>query len=340
MADRAADHAAPAPVPPAVAEGSFEGLNSIELSAGGYAATFVPELGLLGTSLLADGREVLSLHGGVDAYRQGHTTGLPILHPWANRLARPRYEIDGTWVDFPLTPPVHTAKDLPIHGTMTAARGWQVEAQFADSTRAMLQARYTFDRPEQLVSFPFPHDLVVFFEVSDLGLRVTTTVHATGSVNVPVSFGWHPYFVVPGAPRRELAVILPELDHLEVDGFAVPTGVSRREDPATTVLGDGSLEKIFDDGYRLVEGGGRVLAIEGPDEQREVRRVSIELDDFYPYAQVYAPSDERFVALEPMTAPTNALLTGDHPTVPPGESFTASFRVWVEDVPDPDPAED
>jgi len=330
----------PAPVPPAVAEGSFEGLNSVELSAGGYALTLVPELGLLGTSLLADGREVLSLHGGVDAYRNGHTTGLPLLHPWANRLARPRYEVDGTWVDFALEPPVHVAKGLPIHGTMTAARGWQVEAQFADSTRAMLQARYVFDRPEQLASFPFPHDLVVFYEVSDLGLRVTTTIHATGDRGVPVSFGWHPYFVVPGAGRRELAVTLPAVEHLVLDGLHVPSGDSRFEEPVTVVLGDGSLEKTFDDGYRLVDGGGRVLAIEGPDAERVVRRVSIELDDFYPYAQVYAPSDERFVALEPMAAPANALVTGDHPTVPPGESFSASFRVWVDEVPAPDDASD
>ena len=328
--------AEPAPVPPAVAEGSFEGLNSVELRAGGYALTLVPELGLLGTSLLADGREVLSLHGGVDAYRQGHTTGLPLLHPWANRLARPRYEVDGVWVDFELEPPVHVANGLPIHGTMTAARGWQVEAQFADSTRAMLQARYTFDHPDQLASFPFPHDLVVFYEVSDLGLRVTTTIHATGTSGVPVSFGWHPYLVVPGAPRRELAVVLPELDHLVLDGFLVPSGESRRQDAMTVVLGDGSLEKLFDDAYRLVEGASRVLAIEGPDDRRVVRRVSIELDDRFPYAQVYAPSDARFVALEPMTAPGNALVTGDHPTVPAGESYSASFRVWVDDVPDPD----
>jgi hypothetical protein len=31
-----------------------------------------------------------------------------------------------------------------------------------------------------------------------------------------------------------------------------------------------------------------------------------------------------------MTAPTNALMTGDLPTVQPGEEFTASFRIEVE----------
>jgi len=339
--------ATPAPVPPSIGHGSFEGLDAVMLGAGGYEMTVVPELGLLGASILADGREILSLHGGVDAYRQGHTTGLPLLHPWANRLARPRYEIDGTWVEFPLEAPVHVARGLPIHGTMTAAKGWRVEAELADSTRATLQARYTFDQPEQLRSFPFPHEVVVFVEVSDLGVRVTTTLHAGGALQVPVSFGWHPYFVVPGAARRDVDVLLPELDHLEVDGEQIPTGNRRRVDPSVTPLGDAELERgvenTFDDGYRLVEGAGRVLAIEAPHADGEPgarHRVAIELDDFYPYAQVYAPSSQPFVALEPMTAPTNALLTHDHPSVPPGESYSASFRVWAEVVPPFDPDAD
>jgi hypothetical protein len=39
-------------------------------------------------------------------------------------------------------------------------------------------------------------------------------------------------------------------------------------------------------------------------------RVSVELLDGYRYAQVFAPKDTDYVALEPMTAPTNALASG------------------------------
>jgi hypothetical protein len=42
-----------------------------------------------------------------------------------------------------------------------------------------------------------------------------------------------------------------------------------------------------------------------------------------------------------MTAPVNALVTGDHRTVPPGESTSATFAVRVERVaPDPDDEEE
>lgn len=326
---------------PAVRSGSFEGVDAVELDAGGYTATFLPDLGMLGASLTYDGQQLLSLHGGVDGYRAGHTTGLPLLHPWANRLSRFGYEVQGRWVDFTDAPPVHTVDGLPIHGTMTAVAGWSVEAQFADSTRAMVQARFPFgEHPEQLRSFPFPHDLVLFAELSDLGLRVSVTIHATGDVEVPVSFGWHPYLVLPGVERRDLTLILPDREHLELNLRKLPTGTSTHEAAAAMQIGAGEREVTFDDSYRLVGEGreARTLAIEGavsgvPDAPR--RRLSIELDDSYRYAQVYAPSGEAFVALEPMTAPTNALDSGDHQMVPPGESWTASFVIRLDTIDPP-----
>ncbi len=49
----------------------------------------------------------------------------------------------------------------------------------------------------------------------------------------------------------------------------------------------------------------------------------------YPYGQVYAPAGSPVVALEPMTAPTNALGAGTAASVAPGESFSTRFRLTV-----------
>ena len=43
--------------------------------------TVLPEVGLLGASLRHRGLEHLDLHGGAEAVRGGHTTGLPLLAP-------------------------------------------------------------------------------------------------------------------------------------------------------------------------------------------------------------------------------------------------------------------
>ena len=59
-------------------------------------------------------------------------------------------------------------------------------------------------------------------------------------------------------------------------------------------------------------------------------RIEVELGPGFPFAQVYAPASPAVVALEPMTAPTNALGSGDGlRLVEPGASFTASFRIGV-----------
>ena len=51
------------------------------------------------------------------------------------------------------------------------------------------------------------------------------------------------------------------------------------------------------------------------------RRIEVRSTHGYPYAQVYAPADDDVIAIEPMTAPTNALVAGgaELPIVEPGE---------------------
>jgi galactose mutarotase-like enzyme len=51
----------------------------------------------------------------------------------------------------------------------------------------------------------------------------------------------------------------------------------------------------------------------------------------YGYAQVFAPKDKDYIALEPMTAPASALTSGRGlGFVPPGERFRAVFRIRVD----------
>ena len=43
------------------------------------------------------------------------------------------------------------------------------------------------------------------------------------------------------------------------------------------------------------------------------RRIEVEFEAGYPVAQVYAPPGEDYVCFEPMTAPIDALVSGDGP---------------------------
>ena len=51
-------------------------------------ATFVPGAGMLCCSLRHRGEELLAQNAGLAAYAErGKTMGIPLLYPWANRLA-------------------------------------------------------------------------------------------------------------------------------------------------------------------------------------------------------------------------------------------------------------
>ncbi len=279
------------------------------LAAPGLRAVFVPELAMVCCSLEHDGTELLVLRDGVDAYRErGSTFGIPLLHPWANRLARPlpaselvRYDGNG----------------LPMHGVLPRALPFTVTEQTESSVRAEFD---THDHPAVLEVFPHPHSLVVAASLTAEGLEISTTLHAYGRRPVPVAFGYHPYLRLPDLPRSEWTVDIPVRTRLVLDERMIPTGQREpvRIEPAP--LGGRS----FDDGYTdlgghprfTVEGGGRTIAVE--------------FVEGYAFAQVYSPADRELVCFEPMTAPTNAIASGDGLTMlRPGEVYTAAFRISV-----------
>ena len=218
--------------------------DGLTVSSGPLVATFLPELGLLGASLRHRGDELLALPGGLDGYRAGDVTGLPLLAPWANRLGARRYAVEGVTVDLEGLA-LHTDdQGLPIHGTLTAQPGWEV----VEADERSFTARFDVgDHPGLLASFPFPHELRVEVAIAATTLRMTTTVTPTTDRAVPISFGYHPYLQLPGVRREDIRLRLPARQHLELDGRGLPTGVARAEDAEDEPFGS----RTFDDLYEL-----------------------------------------------------------------------------------------
>ena len=291
------------------------------LRAGPTALTVVPALGLLGSSLRHGRGEYLDTSGGVDRVRDGHTTGLPLLAPWANRVGSDSYRVGRRTVDLADAPGLHRdGNGLPIHGTLVGRRGWRVDQVGSSRGAARLRATFAADADaEVMASFPFPHRIGVAFRVRPGEVAVTTSVTATGRVRVPISFGWHPYFRLPGEDLADLRVRLPVVDRLGLDARMLPTGRAERQPAATRRLAPGG----HDDAYRFA-GRAHSLALVG-----RRRRVVVTMGSAYPFGQVYAPAGSTVVALEPMTAAIDALGDGSTPFVAPGATFSARFRINV-----------
>jgi galactose mutarotase-like enzyme len=290
---------------------------------GGIEARFVPDVGMLAGSLRHRGEELLGQRSGLAAYvAERKTMGIPLLYPWANRLSVMRFALAGREVALDtIAPPLRMDEHgLPMHGFLAGVAGWEVER----AEPGALTARFDLAAHEDLVSaFPFPHELV--YEATLVGptLTITTTVLASRGAPVPIAFGFHPYFVLPGVPRAEWEVHAPVTEQLRLDHHMLPTG-----ETVGAHVPEGPLHhSTFDDAFLApADGAPFVLAGGG-------RRVEVSFDAGYPYAQVFAPAADDVIAFEPMTAPADALASGqDLRILAPGERFDAAFSITVTDA--------
>ena len=299
---------------------------ALTLSSGDLETTFVPEVGMLGVSLRHRGEELLGQAGGVRGYLDaGPKMGIPFLHPWANRLGSNAYAVAGRRVRLPAASPLVRREEhgLPIHGLLGAIPSWDVRSVDADGGEVALVAELDFLADERLAgAFPFPHRIVTRVALSDAALRIETAVTATGPTPVPIAFGYHPYLRLPGVDREDWRVALPARRHLLADDLGIPTGASERRQPEDGPLDD----RVYDDGYDelappsfSLTGGGRAIIVD--------------FLEGYPVAQVFAPPDQDVICFEPMTAPTDALVSGEGlRLLAPGGTFTAAFAIRVVPV--------
>jgi galactose mutarotase-like enzyme len=300
----------------------------------GLEAELVPGAGMLCCSLRHRGEELLAQNAGVDAYAQvGKTMAIPLLYPWANRLAGFDYTAAGRTVSVPRDPGlVRTdGNGLPIHGVIGGRQIWELTGAPGGDRNALagggdaLAARLSWseERPELFEVFPFRHELHYRARLRDGQLEIEVTVDACGGDAVPVSFGFHPYLSPPGAARESWHVELPAMRALALDAQQIPIGPAQELAAERFELD----AREFDDGFDAVAEPARFsVAAAG-------RRIELTFLEGYSCAQVFAPGGGQFICFEPMTAPANALRSGEGLRVlAPGERYAARFSVGVSDL--------
>jgi galactose mutarotase-like enzyme len=295
---------------------------AVTLEAGSLAAAFLPSHGMLGASLRHRGEEILGRVEDLEsAALKRSTAGIPFLHPWANRLASCRYHAAGREVTLnPSSPLLHfDENELPIHGVPWPLLFWDV----IETRQNRLTAQLEWSRTDLLSLFPFQHRLQMTASLAHDALTLETILAADGDSPVPVSFGFHPYLRLPGVPRANWRLRAPAMQRLALDGKRIPVGKDEPFSGFDAALGDLDL----DDGF-ILPSENQTLSIAGPG-----RLITAEWIEGFRYAQIYAPQGKDYAALEPMTAPTNALASGHGlRLVEPGSEFRAAFRIRIETV--------
>ncbi|HTL20576.1 MAG TPA: aldose 1-epimerase, partial [Steroidobacteraceae bacterium] len=274
------------------------------LTAGDLEAVFVPAQGMLAASLRHKGVQMLRRVGDLPAAAvKGSTAGIALLHPWANRLDGIRYRAAGREVQLDTSSPLlHLdAHGLPMHGVPWSRLTWEP----LESQHNRLSARLEWRSKNLLDIFPFPHRLELTATLSPEALTLQMTLVAASDGAVPVSFGFHPYFGLPDLPRAKWRLELPAMHRLLLDERGIPSGAQEPWNRFGAELG----ERSFDDGFALLDPSPSFSLTGGPC------RITVEFLTGYRYVQIFAPGNQEFVAIEPMTAPTSALTSGRGLTV-------------------------
>jgi aldose 1-epimerase len=289
------------------------------LSDGDLRAEFWPGAGMLGASLKFRGVELLRRVEDLEAARvKGSTAGIPLLYPWANRLSGLEYHAAGRDASLDSSSALLHFDDhgLPMHGVPWGQLQWNVISNGADT----LTARLEWVSEELLAIFPFRHHVEMAVRLRPFELEIRTTVFADSGSPVPISFGFHPYFGLPGIERGEWKLNAPAMRKLALDAQGIPTGAETSSMAIAAPLGNTG----YDDGFALA-GEQAAFSIEGNGYS-----IAVVFESGFRFAQIFAPKDKEFIAIEPMTAETNALRSGkDLRVIAAGEAFSAAFRIEV-----------
>jgi aldose 1-epimerase len=244
-----------------------------------------------------------------------------VLAPWPNRVEAARWLHRGQELHLEVTEPELGHAN---HGLL-AGTDFDIIDQQPDQVG--LRARIV-----EPPGYPFRLEVGVRYRLRPDGVAVTISVRNTGATTAPFAVGAHPYLrngpvadELGLALDAELAFVLDDT-HIPRSRFAVDgTAWDLR---SGRPVPDAPTHAAFERTGSRAELVHALTAADG-------RRVELRADPDFRFTQLYvAPAlatddgPRRAVAVEPMTAPPNALRTGEGVRdLPPGATWSAGYDI-------------
>lgn len=248
-------------------------------------------------------------------------TGI-VLAPWPNRVRDGRWSLDGAEQELDLT---ERARGNALHGLL---RHSDYELRELTDETVHLGAVIA---PQH--GWPFLVDTWVLYALTDDGLRVVHGATNLSDRPMPYAVGTHPFLRVGDTPVEDLVLTVRADQYVDVDERLNPRGLASvagtRFDLRSGVrVGDLDLDTAYAD----VESGSTAAAwLAAPDGSR----TELMQDADWDYAQIFTTdlypdqaegTPRRAVAVEPMTAPPDALNSGDGLVwIEPGRSWQGAW---------------
>jgi aldose 1-epimerase len=285
-------------------------------------------------NLRGGGLRVLTIDGSsvVEPYAVGHQPphcAGAVLFPWPNRVRDGRWSQRSVEHQLPVNQP---ELDNALHGLVQ-------EAAFDVASVASDEVTVSTAVPPQ-PGYPFAVTLTITYRLTANGLEIDNTVTNSSDWPAPVSLGAHPYLRLGDLPTDDLTVRIDATTYFTLDQQLIPTAqlhVSGSGFDLRTGLPIAGADLNHCYGQLNTVDGRSHHLLRAPDG----RTLELWADQDFAYVQVYICPDfprrdvggevcstGRAIAIEPMTAPPDALNSGlGLRWLEPGEIWETSWGI-------------
>ncbi len=251
----------------------------LTIASGECSVGVIPERGGLVSDLTVAGKQVLYLDSTtVNDATKSVRGGIPILFPFAGKLVDDRF--------------LHSGTIIRQHG-FARDKKWAIARSDRDEIEIVLHPD-----AETLRSLPFEFVAKQTITAVPRGIYIELSVANRGSQPMPLSPGWHPYFLCPATRKSSVTTDLNE--H--------PEDLFKNDDE-------------FDFGLPAPKTGR--VALELP----ETGIVSLSFSPEMRHLQFWSQPGKDFVCVEPYVGPANAINTPLRSTVEPGRCSSFWLRL-------------
>lgn len=227
------------------------------------------------------------------------------MSPWPNRVAAGRWSLGGVEQQLDITEP---ARGHEIHGLL---RNTQFVPEQVSAHEVRLRAEV---HPQH--GWPFRLTHRVAYALGDDGaLTVTMELENHAAAAAPVAFGAHPYLRVGDVPTQDLTLTVPAAAWIRTGEDLIPVETlsvegTDRDFRAGRAVGTAGLDVGLTQ-LRADDDGRHRQTLRAPDG----RSVTLWTDPAFAWTHVFVtdrlPGRETALAVEPLTAPADALNSGE-----------------------------
>ena len=264
----------------------------------------------------------------------GSRSGIPLLFPYPNRIARGRYSWAGR--DYQLTP-----DQVPFDKTGNAIHGfcldrpWRVVSQSDSSVTAVF--RISVDAPERLALWPTDAEIEIRYELRDSCLRSLITIRNPSDQPLPWGFGTHSYFRLPlghSSSAEQCTVYAPASRTWELHE-CLPSGNIKPAPAGADLSSSPSFGGLkLDDIYTEVAAINGEVTCRITDPEAKLR-IEQRFPEEFREIVAFTPPWATAVCLEPYTCVTDAInlqqqgIDAGLQVLPPGGTWTGRIDIEV-----------